>query len=51
MMGGYCWMLYRDDLTHVYKHKRYAKHFYVFILELVLIAVLSGARSKTNILP
>ena len=27
MMGDYCWMLYRDDPSHVYKRKSYAKHF------------------------
>ena len=27
MMGDYCWMLYRDDQSHSYKHNSYSKHF------------------------
>ena len=26
-MKDYCWMLYRDDFSHVYKRKTYAKYF------------------------
>ena len=47
-MGDFCWMLYRDDPTHAYKRKSSAKHFKIFILELVLITVLSGAQVKSN---
>ena len=43
MIGDFYWMLYRDYPTHACKRKLYAKHFKIFILKLVLIALLSNA--------
>ena len=51
MMGNFCCMLYRDDPTHAYKRKSYAKHFRIFILKMVLIAILGGAQVKSNNFP
>ena len=48
LIGDFCWMLYHDDPTHAYKWKSYATHFKIFILEVVLIAVLSGAQVESN---
>ena len=31
MMGDYCGMLYRDDRSHVYERKSYAKHFWCHV--------------------
>ena len=50
-MGDFFLMLYHNEPTHAYKWKWFAKYFELFILELVLIAVLSGAQVETIILP
>ena len=48
IMGDFCWLLYRDDPTHAHKRKSDDEHFLIFVLEVVLIAILSSVQVESN---